>query len=111
MGIKTVFQWSIGLPPKPISLSRPLGGLKKEVMTVKWEDVGEDWRNARAEVGDYLLLMKGIAKYHFAWAVFYKHEEIVSSDKNNPCRSSTEAKRIAETVYKTAKHFEPTRKN
>lgn len=74
---------------------------------IKWEDIGNSWRSAQAEIEGYKLVMTGLGKYQFGWALFYHFIEIAASDHNNPCRSSTEAKRAAEAAFKAATFFQP----
>lgn len=69
---------------------------------IKWEQM-DGWRNLRAEMGDYLLLISGGTKYQFHWAVFYKNNEIAQSVY--PSRNVPEAQRTVQAIYSLAKNI------
>lgn len=74
-------------------------------MGIKWETDPNTFRNVRAEVGDYLLVIQGAGRYEFNWVVFYQHNEIASSVTLRPCRNVPEAQRICAAVYHVANNL------
>lgn len=71
---------------------------------IKWE-FPDNYRNGRATIGDYLLMISGGDKHQFHWVVFYNNNEIASSTKYCPCRSIPEAQRITAAIYDLSKNI------
>jgi hypothetical protein len=66
--------------------------------SIKW-NFPETYRKGYATIGDYILIIEGKGAYQFGWVLQYKNEILLTSNNNN-CRSTSEAQRITEALYR-----------
>lgn len=71
---------------------------------IKWEMVDGNYRNMRAEIDNYLLVVSGSRPWEFDWAVFFMGNSILSSKEASSTRNVPQAQKLCEAVYLTHKN-------